>query len=216
MRCAPSEDSDQPGHLPVWSVFTVRSMGNWGPNVSSCGHRRLWSDWADARADLSLRWAHISFCWFCHEAAHLSWSKDNPNNGTCAQWRQVSLWIGAVCNESSQDALWVAKDSKIFHVGKQGSDQTVQADLSLCWAHTSLCRFCCALAHHDCIIRVSIHSIPNRHLIIFESFALKNEKENPEFQIYPYTFYWLLYTLNYMEMNKMLNWKKENGLYWKS
>ena len=19
---------------------------------------------------LSLRWAHISFCWFCHEAAH--------------------------------------------------------------------------------------------------------------------------------------------------
>ena len=31
---------------------------------------RLWSDWADAQADLSLRWAHKSFCWFCHAVAH--------------------------------------------------------------------------------------------------------------------------------------------------
>ena len=23
-----------------------------------------WSDWADAQADLSLRWAHMPFCWF--------------------------------------------------------------------------------------------------------------------------------------------------------
>ena len=30
-----------------------------------------WSDWADAQADLSLRWAHKPFCWFCHEAAQL-------------------------------------------------------------------------------------------------------------------------------------------------
>ena len=35
MACAPSEDSDQPGH------------------------------------DLSLSWAHMSFCWFCHDAAHI-------------------------------------------------------------------------------------------------------------------------------------------------
>ena len=25
----------------------------------------------DAKADLSLRWAHIPFCWFYHEAAHI-------------------------------------------------------------------------------------------------------------------------------------------------
>ena len=49
MACANSEDSDQPGH-PQW---------------------RFWSDWADAQADSSLFWAHLSFCWFCHEAAHL-------------------------------------------------------------------------------------------------------------------------------------------------
>ena len=46
-------------------------MGSQGPKVSSCGQRRLSSDWADAQADLSLRWAHRSFCWFCHEVAYL-------------------------------------------------------------------------------------------------------------------------------------------------
>ena len=34
--------------------------------------QRLWSDWVDAQGDLSLRWAQMSFCWFCHEATHLS------------------------------------------------------------------------------------------------------------------------------------------------
>ena len=63
--CAPSEDSDQPGHPPsLVRVFAVRLMGSWGPNLSSCGQRRLWSDWADAHTDLSLRWAHSHFVGF--------------------------------------------------------------------------------------------------------------------------------------------------------
>ena len=28
-------------------------------------------DWADAQADLSPRWAHMPFYWFCHEAVQL-------------------------------------------------------------------------------------------------------------------------------------------------
>ena len=32
----------------------------------SRGQRRLSSDWAGAQADISLCWAHMSFCWFCH------------------------------------------------------------------------------------------------------------------------------------------------------
>ena len=63
--CAPSEDSDQPGHLPsLIRVFAVRSMGSYGSKLSSCRQRRLWSDWADAQADLSLRWAHTHFVGF--------------------------------------------------------------------------------------------------------------------------------------------------------
>ena len=42
--CAPSKDSDQPGHPPsLIRVFTVRLMGSWGPKLSSCVQRRLCS-----------------------------------------------------------------------------------------------------------------------------------------------------------------------------
>ena len=48
MTCAPSEDSDQPGHPPsLIRVFAVRFMDSWGPNASSCGQRRLWSGWSE-------------------------------------------------------------------------------------------------------------------------------------------------------------------------
>ena len=62
-------------------VFAECSKGSQGPKLSSCGQPaktliRLgrcpgWcSDRADAQADMSVHWAHKSFCWFCHAAAH--------------------------------------------------------------------------------------------------------------------------------------------------
>ena len=72
---AHSEDSDQPGHPPslIW-VFAVRMKKAWVLSYPSIAQRRLWSAWADTQADLSLRWAHILFCWFCHALAHtLDW-----------------------------------------------------------------------------------------------------------------------------------------------
>ena len=72
MTCAPSEDSDQPGHPPsLIRVFAVRMKKAWVLSYPMSAQRRLWSDWADTQADLSLRWAHMPFCWFCHEAAHM-------------------------------------------------------------------------------------------------------------------------------------------------
>ena len=63
--CVPWEDSDQPGHPPsLIRVFAVHSMGSWGPKLSSCGQRRLWSDWASPQSDLSLRWVHSHFVGF--------------------------------------------------------------------------------------------------------------------------------------------------------
>ena len=41
------------------------------PKISSCGQGRLWSDWAKAQTDLSLRRAHRSFYWFWHAAAQI-------------------------------------------------------------------------------------------------------------------------------------------------
>ena len=63
--CAPSEDSDQPGRPPsLIRVFTVCMKKPWVLSYPFSAQRRLWSDWADAQADLSLRWAHNHFVGF--------------------------------------------------------------------------------------------------------------------------------------------------------
>ena len=57
-----SEDSDQPGHPPsLIRVFAVRTKKAWVLSYPLSAQRRLWSDWADAQAYLSLRWAHSHF-----------------------------------------------------------------------------------------------------------------------------------------------------------
>ena len=65
MACAPSEDSDQPGLPPSRiRVFAVRMKKTWVLSYPLSAQRRLWSDWADAQADLSLRWSHTHFVGF--------------------------------------------------------------------------------------------------------------------------------------------------------
>ena len=76
MTCAASEGSDQHGHPPsLMSDFAVRMKKPWVLSYPLSAQRRLWSDWADAQADLSPRWAQWSFCWFCHAAAQMSRSQ---------------------------------------------------------------------------------------------------------------------------------------------
>ena len=60
MTSAPSEDSDQPGHPP--GLISLR-----------CPHEetQLRIVMTDALVDLSLRWAHRSFCLFCSAVAHM-------------------------------------------------------------------------------------------------------------------------------------------------
>ena len=63
--CTPSEDSDQVGHPPsLIRVFTVRMKKAWVHSYPLSAQWRLWSDWADAQVDLSLRWAHSHFVGF--------------------------------------------------------------------------------------------------------------------------------------------------------
>ena len=60
--CAPSEDSDQPEHPPsLIRVFAVRMKKAWVLSYSFSAQRRLWSAWADAQTDLSLRSTHSHF-----------------------------------------------------------------------------------------------------------------------------------------------------------
>ena len=65
MACAPSEDSDQPGHpLSLIRVFTVCMKKAWVLSYSLSAQPRLGSDWADAQADLILHWVHSHFVGF--------------------------------------------------------------------------------------------------------------------------------------------------------
>ena len=67
MISSPSKDSDQ-----NWiRFFPVRMKKAWVLSYPLSIQRRLWSVWADAQAELSLRWAHKSFCWFCNTQAHM-------------------------------------------------------------------------------------------------------------------------------------------------
>ena len=64
-ECAPSEDSDQLGHPPsLIRVFAVRLKNAWVLSYPLSAQRRLWSDWADAQADLSFCWMHTHFVGF--------------------------------------------------------------------------------------------------------------------------------------------------------
>ena len=52
------------GIRPVWLVFTVPTKKAWVLNYPLSAQQRFWSDWTDAQADLSLRWAHSHFVGF--------------------------------------------------------------------------------------------------------------------------------------------------------
>ena len=61
--CVPSKD--QPGHPPsLIRVFAVHMKKPWVLSYPLSVQRRLWSDWADSQADLSLGWAHTHFVGF--------------------------------------------------------------------------------------------------------------------------------------------------------
>ena len=44
-------------------VFAVCLKKAWVLSYPLSAQWRLWSDWTDAQADLSLHWAHMPFCW---------------------------------------------------------------------------------------------------------------------------------------------------------
>ena len=94
----PAKTQINQGIRPVWSVFAVRTLGSWGPNVSYCGQRRLWSDGEDVQADLSLRWAQRSFCWFGRTTAHIYTEKKSK---PCSKKVLNSVSSQCACGKSS-------------------------------------------------------------------------------------------------------------------
>ena len=138
--CAPSEDSDQPWHpSSLIRVFTVCMKKAWVLSYPLSAQRKLWSDWVDTQADLSLRWAHMPFCWFCYDAAHFAYKPvslpnwlhmiwatawQNQQNDLCTQQRPRSAWASTQSDKNSLCAQWVAKDPRFRQVDSKDSDQS--------------------------------------------------------------------------------------------
>ena len=60
---------------PAQSDQSSRSTWrNLGFLVTHWAHSEDLSDWVNAQADLSLCWAHRSFCWFCHAQTYICFS----------------------------------------------------------------------------------------------------------------------------------------------
>ena len=80
MTLRPAKTQISLGIRPVgWTVFTVRMKKAWVLNYPLSAQQRLWSDWADAQADLSLRWVHSHFVGFV-----MSWL-----TSLSKQWKDV-------------------------------------------------------------------------------------------------------------------------------
>ena len=93
MTCAPSEDSDQPGHPPsLIRVFAVRMQKAWVPSYPLSAQRRLRSDWSDTQADLSLRWAHSHFVGFVMRRLKYGHSKGGQAKRAAPSSLGLTLW----------------------------------------------------------------------------------------------------------------------------
>ena len=69
MTCVPSKDSDQTGRIIISLCCALYGIAE--DPMFLHADSEDWSDSTDAQADQSLRWVQMSFCWFCHEAAHM-------------------------------------------------------------------------------------------------------------------------------------------------
>ena len=115
----------------------------------SLGIRPVWSEsplsaWRQL-GSLATHWAHSEdsdqtgriLCRFCHEAAHMSWSLTNLQNGLCTQQRLRSACTITVWSVSWLDTLCVVLEDPSFFMLTAKTDQTLwMPRLSLHWAHT--------------------------------------------------------------------------------
>ena len=94
---------------PGWSESSLSARRKLGSLVTHSVHSEGWSDWVDAQADLSLCWAHMPFCWFCHEVAQMCiYYEFTGNSQTANQSRPIQLSSGV----STRDCVhqWGTRD----------------------------------------------------------------------------------------------------------
>ena len=120
-------------------VFAVRLKKAWVLSCPLSAQQRLWSDWADAQADLSLRWAHSHFVFWGSMLTKLQWLHNNLTswiNYPKGLWLQ-HLWIIIyLVSRKGYPSLTVYIDAKSFEV----LQDIRQTDWNFLQDRTNICR----------------------------------------------------------------------------
>ena len=77
MTVRPAKTQISLGIRPVWSEPSLSAWKKLGSLAANWAHSEDWSDWVDAQADLSLRWAHTHFVGFV--MSWLTWALEAKN-----------------------------------------------------------------------------------------------------------------------------------------
>ena len=145
MTVRPAKTQINLGICPVWSESWLCTQ--WVAKDPSFLHADSedWSDWADAHADLSLRWAHIPVCWFCHETAHIryTWNQKqltillSMNSGNIHSALNVHDNIGPIHSQTSPvPVLPVEGKCAIFYLSQ--SMKKIPTKWHVCPAKTQI------------------------------------------------------------------------------
>ena len=97
------------GIRPVWSESSLSAWRKLGSLATRWAHSADWSDWADAQADLSLRWAHIHFVGFvmsrlkCNHKGSLWFIWSKIYDWRIVDYLQINLFFCRLCQEADSD-----------------------------------------------------------------------------------------------------------------
>ena len=141
-RCAQRRPRSALASASLNRVFAVCMKNAWS-SATHQAHSGDWSEWADAQADLSLRWAHTHFVGFV-----MSWL-------ICAQPR---LRSACTSMQSVQSSLSTWKSIGFLAIHRMPSALDVHAD-RLCWATMSFPRFCYAPDGCLCLLHIKIKKL---------------------------------------------------------
>ena len=98
MNVRPAKTQIRLGIRPVWSESLL--CAQWvakDPSFLQADSEDSDQTGRMAQADLSLRWAHMPFCWFCHEVAHLPFCLHNCIvKSDCPDFRRITSIFSGV------------------------------------------------------------------------------------------------------------------------
>ena len=147
------------GIHPVWSVFAVRMKKACALSYPLSAQRRLWSDWADAQADLSLRLAHSHFVgfvmsllklYFCllsiAEESQSELKKDPCDLVTCSKFK--------VCMVNSQGLpLCTCPSVNICEPGRKKNKNRLSGEMVVCGSDGVTYKSRCHMRIANCMNR---------------------------------------------------------------